>query len=168
LINLKQRIVCVLCEPKSADGNNAFIAKKWSGELPKSEVDFQKFVQKCQERIEIEFNSAPSGISQRTKRKIDQSYDKDVSLSDIARSLKTRATVMGRAFKKDFGVSPVTYRNHLRITMASLALTDGKTVTDVASEVGFEDLSRFNKNFKAMTRTQPKRFKPKKSKNAKF
>jgi methylphosphotriester-DNA--protein-cysteine methyltransferase len=84
-------------------------------------------------------------------------------MSAIARQLRTSATVMGRAFKRDFDLTPVQYRNHLRVTAASFELIEGKAVTRVAEDVGFDDLSRFNKNFKAITRTQPSQFKPRKS-----
>lgn len=169
LFKLNQHLVALVHKvDESYNLKPAFISKEWKGRLPESEKEIVKFIKNCNECIEIEFNTSPSGFAQKAKRMIDLNFDKAISMDKIAKTLKTSSTVFGRIFKKEYGVSPLQYRNHLRVTLASFELLKGNSVTRVAENMGFNDLSRFNKSFKATTRTQPNQFKPKKSKNAKF
>jgi AraC-like DNA-binding protein len=162
--NLDQKMIAwVGCAQSSCRVARAFIAREWKGRFPRSMNEVERFIERCGSRVEIEYNPAPGPLSQRAKYRIDRSFTESIPMSAIARQLRTSATVMGRAFKRDFDLTPVQYRNHLRVTAASFELIEGKAVTRVAEDVGFDDLSRFNKNFKAITRTQPSQFKPRKS-----
>ncbi|MFL5815685.1 MAG: helix-turn-helix domain-containing protein [Bdellovibrionia bacterium] len=169
LSRLDQRMECIVGTSQGFSApDKAFIARIRKGSLPQGVDDVGKFVSRFGDRVEIEFNPFPSALSKRAKVKIDRYFKEGITISAIAEQLRTSATVLGRAFKQDFGITPVEYRNHLRVTHASFALAQGKDVTRVASDMGFNDLGRFNKNFKAVTRTQPRQFKAKKSKNAKL
>ena len=54
-----------------------------------------------------------------------------------------------RAFKKDFGLSPKNYLNKLRSFQGALyLLLRGHPVSVTGSEVGFQEISRFQKEFK--------------------
>ncbi|OCT11888.1 hypothetical protein A8709_28915 [Paenibacillus pectinilyticus] len=67
-------------------------------------------------------------------------------------------------FKQHFGKTFVEYRNAIRIQVAQdlLIRTDSK-IAAIAEQVGFEDLSFFNKLFKRITKQSPKDFREGKS-----
>lgn len=55
--------------------------------------------------------------------------------------------------------SPVAYRNQLRVYDASVKMLKGESIAKAAHDVGFQDLSRFNKQFKVKMRAIPSQFK---------
>lgn len=61
--------------------------------------------------------------------------------------------------KKDFGITPVEYRSRLRISSAIEHLVYGTTILETSFSVGFNDLSRFYKQFKKITLLSPGKYK---------
>lgn len=65
-----------------------------------------------------------------------------------------------RVFKNYSGVSPLAYRNLLRVSNAKAMLRDGSmSVAEIARLTGFEDPFYFSRVFKVVTGTSPQRFK---------
>lgn len=114
-------------------------------------------------RRSIEYCISPKSIAFRSKALIDEGYFEPLKIENVAKRLQTSSTVMGRYFKRDFGCSPIQYRNSLRVMDAALKLAESKTISEVFQDVGFEDLSRFYKTFKAVATVSPGRFRAKKS-----
>ncbi len=106
-------------------------------------------------RQTIDINSSPSLLSIRTKRLIDDNYLASPSISRIATRLKVSGPHLSRQFKRDYGLSPSGYLHQLRVTDATLRLALGEEIVDISHEVGYNDLSRFYKQFKRTTRTSP-------------
>ena len=116
---------------------------------------------------EISLSNCASALSLKCKKCLDQKFNSNIPISDISESLKTSHSYMTRTFKKDFGITPVFYRNWMRVMSASFLLLEQNSILETQEKVGFEDLSRFNKQFKRITHSTPRQFKPKrKSKNA--
>ena len=64
-----------------------------------------------------------------------------------------------RAFKQEFGLSPVDFVNQERVKRAQRILADKKkTITDACFESGFNSLSYFNRVFKKWVGVAPSRF----------
>jgi AraC-like DNA-binding protein len=102
-----------------------------------------------------------SALALRTKRSLDENYRRpDLRLSDLARSFRCAEETMARAFKRCYGLSPVQYRVRLRIqdSLARLVMSD-HSVISVAHEVGFTDLSQFNRQFRRQTQSTPTKFR---------
>ena len=90
---------------------------------------------------------------------IDQTYTSDLSLAEIASRLDTAPAVMTRAFKRDFGIAPIVYRNSLRVSDAVRLLALGTApVSALAKQTGFADRSSFNRQFKKLHKLQPVKF----------
>lgn len=52
-------------------------------------------------------------------------------------------------FKNTMGTSFIDYLNEYRLTMASrLLISSDSSILDIAAEVGFDNLSYFNRSFK--------------------
>lgn len=103
----------------------------------------------------------PGGETLGTKVKdlIDRTYSSPYSMNDLAGILGCSLGSMSRAFVRDFGLTPIAYRNHMRVFVASLELPKGGKIVDVGQTVGFHDLSRFNKQFKQRLNAVPRQFR---------
>ena len=67
-----------------------------------------------------------------------------------------------RFFKKHMGVTCIQYINNYRLEQASLLLTStDNSIMDISLEVGFDNLSYFNKLFKKKYNITPKEFRTK-------
>lgn len=77
-------------------------------------------------------------------------------ISDLAARLNITDRHLRRIFTKEYGVSPVQYRETQRLLLAKSLLTDTRlAVTDVAMFAGFGSIRRFNALFKARYRLTP-------------
>jgi AraC-like DNA-binding protein len=67
---------------------------------------------------------------------------------------------MSRYFKDSYKLSPLQYCNRLRCFDASwLLLAEQIKVSEAAYDVGFKDLSRFNKQFKKHLQAKPSQYR---------
>ena len=57
--------------------------------------------------------------------------------------------------KRDFEMSPSTYLHQLRLADAPLKLAKGEEIINVSQDIGYNDLSRFYKQFRKTTKTSP-------------
>ena len=103
----------------------------------------------------IEVNTQPSTVSLNTKRLIDENYLVYPSIARIADRLKVSHEHLSRQFKKDYGLSPSVYLHKLRVAEATFRLALGEEIIDISLDVGYNDLSRFYKQFQKATHTSP-------------
>ena len=103
----------------------------------------------------IEPNTRPSLLSVRTKRLIDENYLAFPSIAKIAERLKVSHAHLTRQFKRDLGMTPSDYLHQLRVADATFRLSLGEPIIDISHEVGYNDLSRFYKQFRKNTTTSP-------------
>jgi AraC-like DNA-binding protein len=103
----------------------------------------------------ISVSSKPSLLSIRTKRLIDDNYLMSPSISRIADRLKVSHAHLTRQFRRDFEMTPSEYLHHLRVAEATFRLSIGEEIVDISEDVGYNDLSRFYKQFRKKTRTSP-------------
>ena len=84
----------------------------------------------------------------------------DLRESEMAELSGFSAGAFSRAFKRHTGTTFVRYINQMRIHRACELLTDGETrVTDICFQVGFNNLSNFNRQFLALKRMPPSAFR---------
>lgn len=83
------------------------------------------------------------------KEFIEENFNQDISLSDLAEELDLSLSYTSRFFNEQFGISFTDYVNGLRILNASqdLIMTD-LTIIKIAMINGFTNVSRFNSVFK--------------------
>ncbi len=103
----------------------------------------------------IEMNPKPSLLSMKAKRLIDENYLVNTSIGRIAVRLRVTHEHLSRQFKRDFGMSPITYLHQLRLADAPLKLAKGEEIINVSQNVGYNDLSRFYRQFRKTTKTSP-------------
>ena len=82
------------------------------------------------------------------------------SLADLARRASLSPYHFLRTFKRVAGVTPHQWLLRARLREAARRLTAGRQpVTDIALDVGFEDLSNFTRSFRAEFGTSPRRYR---------
>ncbi|MBI2519959.1 MAG: helix-turn-helix transcriptional regulator [Bdellovibrio sp.] len=84
----------------------------------------------------------------------------DLDLQQIATLAGLSKFHFVRAFKEKTGMTPVRYLNSLRVDIAKQKLqARARSVIDIAADVGFTDLSAFNKAFKRHTGMSPTQYR---------
>jgi AraC-like DNA-binding protein len=152
--------------PKSLpDAPVVFKPHRWR--CPRSLEEICQFIEEGRGFISVNRAPTPSPLSARIKEIIDRTYMTSKRLSEIAEELRTAPATMSRYFKRDYGISPVQYRRQVRIMDSMVRLLKGEPIKDVFQEVGFEDVSRFYRQFAACFCVPPGQYHLKRSKNAK-
>ena len=103
----------------------------------------------------IEMNPNPSLLSLKAKKLIDANYLVYPSIARVAARLGVTHEHLSRQFKRDFQLSPSAYLRQLRVADAPLRLARGEEIINVSQDVGYNDLSRFYKQFRQTTNTSP-------------
>ena len=116
-------------------------------------------------REEWETNLSTKGhklqeILESAKNYINNNYNNDIALSDVAGYVYLSTSHFARAFKKHFGISPIQYLLTVRIEKAKELLEETNLrVGDIASSVGFSAQQRFNDIFKKHLGMSPSEYR---------
>lgn len=86
-------------------------------------------------------------------------YDKEISVNELAELCKLSVSHFRRIFKEKTGLTPLGYRESIRIHWAKqLLISDCFTVSEIAGKLGYYDVYHFSKNFKKSTNLSPKQY----------
>lgn len=86
--------------------------------------------------------------------------DAEFNLDKLSKEVGLSKFHMIRSFAKSVGVSPAKYLATIKIDQAKQRLKNTKnTIISISTELGFDNLSTFNKSFKAMTGMSPSAFR---------
>ena len=118
---------------------------------------------------------APNG-SDREGRRIDKvkefvakHYTEDIKLEDLAALVAMAPSAFGRYFKQHTGRSPLDYIIDVRLGVAARMLVDSSlSVSEICYACGFNNLSNFNRSFKARRGYTPRDFRSLFTKNRVF
>lgn len=92
---------------------------------------------------------------------LENNYLSDVSVKELAKMCNTCESIFRRLFRRYKQMSPVTYKNYLRIQKACDLLRTGEySVTEAAYAVNIDDISYFHKLFTRFMGCTPKKFIP--------
>jgi AraC-like DNA-binding protein len=127
------------------------------GAIPLAETpeELVALVEKPRPYTVLEMGLHASPLSRKVKLRIAETFSYGLSISEIACELGVSHAHLARQFRRDFGLTPVSYRNHLRINEAIERLSNGEQILDIGYEVGFNDTGRFYKDFRKVTGTSP-------------
>ena len=91
---------------------------------------------------------------------INSHYDQGLSLNQLAKEMNLNANYLSQVFKKETGKTFLKYITELRIEKAKELLDSGdRSVSQIASSLGFNDYFYFLKTFKRVTGLTPKQYK---------
>jgi AraC-like DNA-binding protein len=109
-------------------------------------------------------NNSNSSVCQTVKRFIEDNYNQDLTLNDLANLVFVSPYHLVHIFKEEVGLPPIQYLIHYRIEQAKRLLGhSGLTVNEIAATIGYENANYFNLLFKKMTGKPPGKYR--KSKN---
>lgn len=93
-------------------------------------------------------DSKNAPVVYRAKTLIENSIAEELTVSEIAERLNMSVHYLCHVFKAETGITPIDYRNSVKLTMAKKLLvgTDRK-ISDIALECGFGSASYFSKLF---------------------
>jgi AraC-like DNA-binding protein len=89
---------------------------------------------------------------------VTEHFRESFSGADLERELFINFDYANRIFKKNTGYSIMKYRNRLRINTAKALVVD-KTLSEVASEVGFSSIYYFSRCFKSLEGISPDEYR---------
>ncbi|MCR4694152.1 MAG: AraC family transcriptional regulator [Pseudobutyrivibrio sp.] len=109
---------------------------------------------------------APAGRTNKSEKLkpvikfVELNYGQSITVAQMADLCGFSESHFMRYFKECFGVSFVTYLNDYRLSMAaSLLLQSQETILSISQQVGFENLSHFNRKFKAKFNKTPREYR---------
>ena len=91
---------------------------------------------------------------------IENNYMNKIDVDQLAKMCYTSTSTFRRKFRRVTGMSPIEYKNKLKMIKASELLKTGEySVQETAKEVNIEDIYYFSKMFKKYIKTTPTAFK---------
>lgn len=91
---------------------------------------------------------------------IAENYQQKITIQDIAKTVNISEPYLFSAFKKRMGISPISYLNNYRLSIAAeLLLNTTKNITEIAAYVGIGDSIYFNKLFKKYYQMSPTQYR---------
>ncbi len=91
---------------------------------------------------------------------IEQNYIDNLSMDDLAKKAGLSKGYFFRAFKKAFGIAPLSYQQQLRIEAAKTLLkTTSLRCNEIAYRVGFNDVYFFHRIFKKLVGLTPNQYR---------
>ena len=83
-------------------------------------------------------------------------YQENITLAELAAMCSTSVTSFRRSFSQKMHTTPFEFLYHIRIKAAiNLLKTTSLPVSDVASQVGYQSLSSFNRHFRRIAGISP-------------
>lgn len=106
---------------------------------------------------EASVNSAAKRRSLKNiKSYLDENYSSRISLDDIAEKFFINKFYLTRIFKEQFGVTVLSYLDHVRITHAKQLLRfSDMSIEEIGRSVGIDDPSYFNRVFRKIESITP-------------
>ncbi|MDB5984135.1 MAG: DNA-binding protein AraC-type [Pseudomonas sp.] len=98
-------------------------------------------------------------VVKRLKRRLDEEFDQNLSLTDLGASVGMDPLYLIRVFKNEVGTSPHSYMIQRRVAHAQKLLRSGMAISDVSLACGFFDQSHLNRAFKKVVGLTPGNFR---------
>ena len=117
---------------------------------------FDKIIKDLQDTKGIKYKQ----IVYQAIRKINQEYNRHLSLKDVAEELQVTSNYLSRVFKEETGRNFSDWLNGFRIDKAKELLKQGKLKTyEIAEMTGFSDYKYFHQIFKKHSGMSPRDFR---------
>lgn len=101
--------------------------------------------------------SNDSRIAPLVKAYLDSSYDQDIQLSNLEQHFGYSKFHIEKLFKREYGISPISYRNNKRLSKAAALLLD-HSVTATAQQVGYSSVYAFSRAFRSFYGISPTQY----------
>lgn len=95
----------------------------------------------------------------RIKRKLDEDFDKNIPLEELAQLVGLEPLYMIRVFKNNLGISPHSYQIQNRVAQVQKLLRSGASLAEASLSCGFFDQSHMARAFKKVVGVTPGSFR---------
>lgn len=94
------------------------------------------------------------------KEFIDEHFTENISMEELSKIANMSVSGFAHHFKKAFGISPGQYLIRLKIGMAQkLLIATDKSITEISTKIGYDNISHFNNQFKKFVGTSPQNYR---------
>lgn len=101
-----------------------------------------------------------SGIIQKATQYIDQHYNQEITLEDIAREVDISPYYLSKLFKEEMGENYIEYLTNQRVEHAKMSLKNiSLTIKEVGINVGYSDPNYFSRIFKKYVGVTPSEYR---------
>lgn len=101
-----------------------------------------------------------SNLTENVKKYIYENYNKEITLTTLAQSVFVSNYYLAHKFKEDMGISPIQFLINHRISKArELLLETDKTISEISSLIGYENVNYFNLLFKKVMGINPGKYR---------
>lgn len=91
---------------------------------------------------------------------IKANYKSQITIEDIANHVHLSQSYLFSIFKKEMGISPISYLNNYRLSIAANKLLNTqKTITEISESVGIYDSVYFNRLFRKTYQMSPSKYR---------
>lgn len=104
-------------------------------------------------------NATEQHAVHKIKRKLEEEFDKHLSLEELAQLVNLDPLYLIRVFKKSVGVSPHSYQIQKRIAQVQRLLRTGSGLAEASFACGFFDQSHMTRAFKKVVGITPGNFR---------
>lgn len=98
-------------------------------------------------------------ILQSVLENVDRYYSLDIKLQHLARQYYINPNYLRNLFKKEMGTNFVDYLNRFRIEKACDLFSTGDSIINISTQVGFNNVTYFNKLFKKYKGCSPTQYR---------
>jgi len=145
-LNISTIMQQIMHEDKSPDGESAFLRSLLTMEL------FVWLSRSLREQWETNLSTKGhklQEILESAKAYINNNYNNDISLSDVADAVKLTPNHLSSIFKKHFGISYIDYLCNQRLEQSKALMSDKElTINKISKMVGFNSPAYFTERFK--------------------
>ncbi|MCC2684515.1 MAG: transcriptional regulator, AraC family [Paenibacillaceae bacterium] len=93
-------------------------------------------------------------------RFVQLNYDQNLSIAQLCRMCGMSESKFAAAFRKHSGTTYIKFRNRCRIEIAKdMIVNSNEKIVSIAQQVGFEDISNFNRTFKEIVGMSPRQYR---------
>ncbi|RST71245.1 methylphosphotriester-DNA--protein-cysteine methyltransferase family protein [Siminovitchia acidinfaciens] len=115
---------------------------------------------RCRPDLNIKIYDPLESVLEDTKRLIENNYDQNMFLHEIASRVGVSRFYLNRIFKERTGYTPRTYLEKIRVKKAKeLLLMTAFNSTEIGYHIGYQSISSFYNAFKRNTGLSPSQFR---------
>lgn len=107
----------------------------------------------------FDFNHKDEDRINRVYEYVEQNYQQSIDIQAVANLANLTVPSFCRYFKKISHITYTDFVNEYRINQACRLLVENKPIADICFEVGFNNISHFNKTFKQLKGVSPREYK---------
>jgi AraC-like DNA-binding protein len=125
------------------------------GAWPSNAREALDMFRRRRQEVDVAVTLRAPRLATRAKTAIEGRYAAPASVASLAAQLGVSHAHLTRSFKSAYRMTPLQYWHRLRMNDAYHLLSQGERIVDVSLDVGYNDLSRFYKQFRKLTRCSP-------------